>query len=92
MNCIKAILEIIDVGCIFDSHYVINRGIKEFSDEYIRFVSKHADSNEPTLTAHQMIGHEIAKFEGILVERQKGQSWSENIHGNGSTCALWKRI
>lgn len=92
MKCIEAILTSIEVGCFFDSHYVTNRMIREYSDEYIKFTSKYADSNKPTLTAHQMIGHQIAKFEGILVERQKGQSWSANIHENGSTCALWKRI
>ncbi len=93
MKCIEQVLKDIEVGRFFDSHYVIDRAIKEHSDEYIKFTSKYADSNEPTLTAHQMIGHQIAKFEGVLVERQQGQqSWSTNIHGNGSTCALWKRI
>lgn len=92
MNCTQEILEGIESGRFFDSHYVINCAIKDHSDDYIRFVSQYANGDWPTLTAHQQIGQQIAKFEGQLVERQPDQSHSLNIHGNGSECALWKRI
>ncbi len=92
MQCIEQILMDIEVGCFFDSHYIIDRAFKNHSDDYLRFTSQYRDSQEQMLTAHQQIGHQIANFKGRLVERQPGESWSVNIHGNGSPCALWKRI
>lgn len=92
MNCIQEILQGVTVGHFFDSHYIINCAIKNHSDDYLRFVSQYANSEQPTFTAHQQIGQQIAKFENNLVQRQKAQSHSLNIHGNGSQCALWKRI
>ena len=92
MNFIEQILLSIQVGFFFDTHYVINCAIKDYSDDYIQFVSQYANSEQPTLTAHQQFGHQLAKFEGKFVERQSAQSHSLNIHGNGSECALWKRI
>lgn len=92
MNAIENILRTIDVGCLFDSHYVTKRMIRDSSDEYLA-VAKQIDSEQNlTLRTHQQIGHLIAKFEGTLVERQPAQSWSLNIHGNANSCALWKRI
>ena len=92
MKCIEEILLSIDTGCFFDSHYVTECMRQDFSDEYLA-IAKQIDSKANlTLRAHQQIGHQIAKFEGKLVTRQNGQSHSLNIHGNGSTCALWKRI
>lgn len=92
MKCIEEILLGIETGCFFDSHYVTECLRRDFSDEYLD-VGRHIDStNNLTLRTHQQIGHQIAKFEGKLVERQQVQSHSFNIHGNGSTCALWRRI
>jgi len=93
MECIENILQEIEIGCLFDSHYVVDRMIGDFSDDYLR-ISQRIDPETKNLTlrAHQQIGHMIAKFKGTLVERQKAQSWSVNIHGNASSCALWKRI
>lgn len=92
MKSFEDVIRGIDTGCFFDSHFIIDQMLSNHSDDYIRFVSRYADGDEPTLTAHQQIGHQIAKFEGHLVERQPDQSHSFNIHGNGSECALWKRI
>ncbi len=91
MECIRQIIETIPQGAFFDSHFVIDRMIKDCSDDYLNFCGQFKGSNI-TLTAHQQIGHQIAKFEGQLVRRQQSQSWSTNIHGNGSPCALWTRI
>jgi hypothetical protein len=93
MNSIEAILREIEVGSYFDSHMVINRMIRDFSDDYLRIAQNTDEATENlTLRVHQSIGHMIAKFKGELVERQDGQSWSMNIHGSESLCALWKRI
>ena len=92
MNCIEEILLCIESGCFFDSHYVVECMIRDFSDEYLAIAQKIDSTNTLTLRTHQQIGNLIAKFEGKFVERQNDQSHSLNIHGNGSTCALWKRI
>jgi hypothetical protein len=91
MKCIEKILLEIKPGYYFDSHYVIDALVENYSDDYLNFCSSYGGNNI-TLTAHQQIGHQIAKFEDILVERQQGQSWSVNIHRGASECALWKRI
>lgn len=93
MKSIESILQDIDVGYFFDSHYVVDSLIRDFSDDYLRIAQRiDTKTNNLTLRIHQKIGHLIAEFEGSLVERQPAQSWSMNIHGNGSPCALWKRI
>ena len=91
MKCIQEILVGIEKGCFFDSHYVTDLLIKDYSDEYLVMANNIDAEDTLTLRLHQQIGKKIAKFTG-LVERQDGQSWSLNIHGNGSSCALWKRI
>jgi hypothetical protein len=95
MSIREAITEIVNEigkGCLFDSHFVVQQLIKKHTDTYLRFSSKFADGKEPTLTSHQMIGIEIKKLNGTLVERQEFESWSENIHGNGGSCAAWKKL
>ena len=90
-SAIENVLLGIETGHVFDSHYVINELIENHSDEYIRFMSQYKDSEQPTLTGHQMIGHEIKRFDGNIVERMDYQSWSKNIHGTHGGCALWKK-
>lgn len=91
MQCIEKIVSEVPVGFIFDSHYVIQRLIKDFSDDYLNFCA-NLKGDKITYTSHQQIGHQIAKLEGKLVKREPSQSWSMNIHCNGSECALWSRI
>jgi hypothetical protein len=93
MECIEKILQDIETGRFFDSHYVINRMIRNFSDDYLR-IAQNTDPETVNLTlrVHQQIGNMISKFKGTLVERQETQSFSMNIHGGESSCALWKRI
>ena len=71
---IENILSEIKAGYYFDSHFIIQRimGKEEYTDQYIRFSAQFAESDKPTFTTHQQIGQQIAKFEGDLVERQKG--------------------
>jgi hypothetical protein len=92
MDAVEEILLGIEPGCFFDSHYVTDQLIENHSDEYLRIAqSINASTENLTLRTHQKIGHQIAKREGTHVERQSAQSYSRNIHGNASTCALWKR-
>ena len=91
-DAIENILRKIGSGYMFDTHFVIEQIIKHHSDEYINFVAQYANTDMSTFTAHGNIGKEINKFNSNLVELQKQESWSENIHGNPSNCALWLRI
>ena len=88
---IKNILLGIESGCVFDSHYIVNQLVRNYSDEYLRFMSQYKDGARPTLTGHQMIGHAIKRFNGNIVERLPYESWSETIHGTYRPCALWQR-
>ena len=92
MRCIEEILLAIDTDSFFDSHYISECMRRKFSDEYLAIAKQIDSTDNLTLRAHQQIGHQIAKFEGKLVERQPSQSWSLNVHGNANSCALWKRI
>jgi len=92
MECIEQILQDIQIGCFFDSHYVTNQLTSGYSDEYLGIAQRIKSKENLTLRTHQRIGNEIAKFKDRLVERQPGESWSVNIHGKANSCALWKRI
>ena len=90
-DAIQKIIEKIPKGKIFDSHYVINQLIADYSDEYLIFASSVADSVKKTAIVHGLIGKEIKKFSD-LVEQEPGEFWSDNIRGNASECAGWKKI
>ena len=92
MNLQQAISEIINAiptDFYFDSHFIIEQLIKNYSDEYIRFVSIYSGSSDPTLTAHSQLGHEISRNLSI---QQAGKSISSNIHQNISECTLFKKL
>jgi hypothetical protein len=90
-EAVRQIIEPIRSNFVFDSHYVIDQLIKNYSDEYIEFVSHYSISPLPTLTAHQQIGQVINGCTD-LARRLDYQSWSETIHCDGGECALWQRI
>jgi hypothetical protein len=88
---LTTIINIIPRGCIFDSHYIIEQLIKNYSDEYINFVSQYANTPLATLTAHGKIGQEISKLNGICIKLDN-ESFSYNIHNNPSLCAAWQKL
>jgi len=90
-EAVRRIIEPIGSDFVFDSHYVIDQLIKNYSNEYIVFVSQYSNSQRPTFTAHQQIGQVINSCTD-LIRRLDYQSWSETIHCNGGECALWQRI
>jgi alanine racemase len=91
-DIVKSIILEIRNGVMFDSHFVIDKIIREHSDDYLRFVSSHLASAEETEFAHSQLAKIISSFEGTLVEQQGAKSHSYNIRGNTSECALWLRI
>ena len=90
-EAVGTILEGIPEGHVFDSHYVTNALIakEEFTDAYLEFACNYTNGQRPTLRTHQQIGRVIGSNE--IVERLNYESWSMNIHGRGSKCALWRR-
>ena len=91
-NAILEILEKIPKGMAFDSHYIINQLINFYSDKYLNFASRWAESNEKTLSVHVQIGKAIASFEPDTISRLDYMSWSENSHGNSSECTAWVKL
>lgn len=94
-NAVKTIIEMVPKGKIFDSHYVINQLIRNYSDEYLNFASSVANSPKKTHTVHGLIGQEIKNISDSGLIEQVGESgdfWSENIHGNASVCTGWRKI
>jgi hypothetical protein len=90
-NAIREIIENVPKGKIFDSHYVINQLISDYSDEYLAFASKIETQKNETALVHGQIAQEIKK-NSDLVELIDGEFWSDNIRGKASECAGWKRI
>ena len=91
-DAIEEILNTIDQGYIFDSHYIIEQLIKKNSDAYLNFASAINTQTKKTLAVHGQIGKEIAKFEGRTIQRLGNRACSENIHDNSSKCTAWQKI
>lgn len=89
---IKDIIRKIEKGNIFDSHFIIDTLIRDYSDDYLRFAAENLVSSKVTEYVHSEIAKIIASFRGTLVEQISDQSISYNIRGNISKCALWKKI
>jgi len=90
-TAIRTIVDEVQQGCVFDSHFVINELIKRFSDQYLSFAGRFTAGNQqPTLTAHRQIGQEINKLDGTIIEKI-GDAWSENIHKKPSPCTCWRK-
>ena len=92
MKCVEQILQGIESQRFFDTHYIIDRIIRDYHDDYLIYGAKHAANEEPTSSFHRQIVQEIAKFKGTLVEHCEGKSCSIAFHGKSSVCGLWKRI
>jgi hypothetical protein len=91
-NAILEILDKIPKGTAFDSHYIINQLINFYSDKYLNFASRWAESNEKPQSVHGQIGKTIASFEPDTISRLDYMSWSENSHGNSSKCTAWLKL
>ena len=91
-SIVEQIISKIDKGKAFDSHFVIDTIIKEYSDEYLTFVANHLASSKVTEYAHSEIAKIIASLKESLVQDLPYKSISYNIRGKASSCALWKRI
>ena len=91
-EAVEEILNGVETGRVFDSHFVVNELIEKHSDQYIRLAAQYATGGEPTLSTHQEIGRIIKGFVGILVKRLDNESWSLTIHHTPGKCALWLKL
>jgi hypothetical protein len=91
-NAIREIIKNVPKGKIFDSHYVINRLISDYSDEYLAFASKIETQKNKTALVHGQIAQEIKKLSNLVGPVGKtGEFLSNNIRGNASECTGWRR-
>ena len=93
-ECVERILHKIPFNYYFDSHYIVEEMIKGFPDEYdALFDVISGEGDMLKLRVHQYMGHVIKRFDGTLITRKAGQSsWSMNVNGVPSKCALWQKI
>lgn len=91
---VQEIISKINKGNYFDSHYVIDTLIRDYSDDYLRYAAGNVLDSDFGVTEHlhTKIAKIIASFEGTLLRRQSDYSHSYNIRGKASTCVLWERI
>ncbi|MCK5604886.1 hypothetical protein KAR91_23550 [Candidatus Pacearchaeota archaeon] len=90
---VEYILNKIDRGLYFDSHFIIDTVIRDSSDDYLTFVAKNQAKGKVTEYVHSELAKVIASFDGILVRRvSDAESYSYNIRGKASRCALWVKI
>lgn len=92
LQTIRQIITGIDVGYVFDDHFIIQQLIKHHSDVYLDYAANINTNSNRTLVVHGNIGQLVASFDNDLVRRVPDLAWSENIHGNPSRCTCWVRI
>ena len=96
-RAIEAIIGKIPQGMVFDSHFVINRLIKEYSQVYLSFVAQ-LFAPSANVTAALVNGRiallikDCGNVKRLMIGDQELQSWSENIHTNCNECACWRKI
>jgi hypothetical protein len=88
-RALNAIVEGIPSGHYFDSHYVIDQLRKLYSDRYMAYMRSLPNADE--FQAHGLLAQRITLMSGIA-QKVDGLSFSMNINGEGSPCALWRRL
>jgi hypothetical protein len=84
-NAVREVVSAIEPNFVFDSHFVISQVIKRHSDAYIHF----AAPGDTTAAMHGRIA-QLIRDTG-LVARMDQESWSDTIHGDPGSNALWRR-
>lgn len=91
-RAIRAIIQEVPQGKIFDSHFVINQLISNYSDEYLIFAGSVNASSKKTNVVHMRIGQKIKQFVDLVEQvGEGGEFWSGTIHGHANECTGWKR-
>lgn len=82
---ITKIIKPIPQKIMFDSHYVIDTLIKNYSDDYFAFIRRNPGKARD-------VHNKIAKIIGRCGARKVGDSFSYTIHWKVGKCALWEKI
>ena len=92
-EAVEEIIRSVETGLYFDSHFVIDTLIRDYSDVYLAYAAANPATGKITEHLHGAIAKIIGTFDGTLVSRvHDSQSKSYNIRGRASTCVLWKRV
>lgn len=96
----RAIIEIvenIEKDLLFDSHFIVNNLIREYPDQYF---AEYTDDNPEAVNLADLniceVIDSIAKETDLLrrfqINGEPKKSYSINILGETSKCALWERV
>ncbi len=86
-QAIRAEVENIPAGKIFDSHVIIKLLLQKHCDCYLSQMPKK--ESVTTKTYHRQIADMIGAMEELVEDA--GDSFSFNIHDTPSVCRCWKR-
>ena len=91
MNNLKQLigefLQTVPSGTIIDAHTVIGHLAKDCGDAYLEGYR----NGEGAASYHSRISRMVGEFDGTLLTRIAGESHSENVHGNLTDNACWRR-
>jgi hypothetical protein len=87
-DAIREIIEGIDPGLIFDSHFVIDQLILTNTTAYYDLIRSTTSANAAQI--HGRIGKVIKKQDDLV--ESIGRSWSMHIHGSPGECEAWRRL
>jgi|GEM_PF-1996363 len=91
-SAVEEIVRGIEKGVYFDSHFIIDTVIRDFSDVYLTYAVEKQASGKVTEYVHSEIAKLVSSFDGTLVGRvPDAESISYNVRGRASKCALWIR-
>lgn len=87
----------IGINNYFDTHFIIQVLIENYSDDYFYFVSKYTGSGTADVAtiAHRQISKiikELSEGSGKILEKLPNKCVSFNIHHNPTPNALWIRL
>ncbi len=96
-EAIQTIIDAIEPGYVFDSHFVIRKLLEtpEFADRYSRAANNSNYQTEAAFHGHiaQIIRDEINGVNRMGThENGNIQSWSYNKNNTPSECACWLRV
>ena len=86
---IEQIIKDIKQDLSFDSHFVIDRLLKKYPDQFLVFASGIDATTNKTLAVVGQIGLEISRQKGI---ERLGDAWSIDMLGNPAKCACWRKL
>ena len=76
----------------FTSHEFIEKLSQSHQGIYVQVLSEYEQNGQPFQTVHSIIARRLKKNWSHLVEHIDTDNKSENIFGNDSSAAVWRRL